>query len=269
MLSIPEIKEDKMKKALVLTMLLFAAAGMARAQTLEIIAPNGGETLMSGMPLTISWSFAGVEPGERLLISLEGSADYGPIAYCLVSAGAYEWLAGRKMDGSFAKPAAEYRILIELVGTDQGHDSSDRSFTIAPAPSVVALMAPNGGETLQKRSDFAIHWSCSGQEGFVSLTLLLDEQPLGLIAENIPATSLNYTWHVGTKLLNGVVYAPGSNYRVQIQWQLLAGPKTGTLGLAPAKTQGAAAPNSDRSAGVFAITGGLEKERLQREEKKR
>jgi hypothetical protein len=257
-----------MKKALMLTTLFVAAAGLARAQTLEVIAPNGGEILVSGTPVTIAWSFSGLNAGENLLISLEGSADYGPIAYCRISSGSYEWIAGRKMDGTFAKPAGGYRILIELVGSDQGHDASNGAFTISPAPSVVALMAPNGGETLQKGSDFSINWSCSGQEGFVSLLLLKDEQPLGLIAENLPAASLHYVWHVGARLLNGVAYASGSTYRIQIQWQLAAVTGSAVPGVQPATTQGLA-QNTDRSERAFAITGMDEKEHSKLVDKKR
>ena len=260
-----------MKKALMLTALCLTAIGIAPAQKLEVIAPNGGEILVSGTPLTITWSFSGLNASENLLITLEGTTDYGPIAYSKISAGSYEWIAGRKMDGTFAKPSGGYRILIELVGSDQGYDASNSAFTIAPAPSVVALMAPNGGETLQKGNDFAVNWSCSSQEGFVSLALLKDEQPLGLIAENLPATSLRYVWHVGAKLLNGVAYIPGNTYRIQIQWQLSAATRAASLSNQPSKAQGSASlvQNSDRSEGVFSITGMDEKEHTRLVDKKR
>jgi hypothetical protein len=264
-------KEDKMKKTLMLTLLFWTAIGIAQAQKLEIIAPNGGETLVSGMPLTITWSFSGLKANETMVIALEGATDYGPIAYSKVSAGSFDWLAGKKMDGTFAKPASDYRILIELVDSDMVYDASDATFTIAPAPSIIALMTPNGGETLQKRTDFTINWSCSGKEGFVNLVLVKDEQPLGLIAENLPATSLRYIWHVGSRLLNGLPYPEGNTYRIQIQWQLSASTSAASLGNLPAKAQPPVVmgQNNDRSDGVFSIMGIDKENPSYLEEKKR
>lgn len=259
-----------MKKTILLTVLLLAAFGIVQAQKLTLLTPNGGETLTSGTEIQITWSYANLSGNETMQIALEGTSDYGAIAYSKVSQGSYVWIAGKKMDGTFAKPAADYKIIIELVDEEIAYDLSDLPFIIAPPAAKIALMTPNGGEKLEKGTEYDINWSFAGKDGFVSLMLVKDDQPLGLIAENIPAASLRYHWPIGAKLLNNAAYLPGSSYRIQIQWQLQAGsakaPSAALPARAPSKLETQA--NSDRSDGVFSIMG-REKEPREPEEKKK
>lgn len=244
-----------MKKVFVATIMVIIGMGFAYAQKVTLLTPNGGETLVPGTPMMITWTYSKLTGKETLMIALEGAVDYGPIGYSKVSQGSFEWLAGKKMDGKYAKPASDYRIVIELMDNDSVYDVSDAAFSIVPVAAKISLMTPNGGELLEKRKDYDINWSFAGKEGFVNLTLMKDEQPLGLIAENIPAASFRYRWHVGAPLLNGTVYGAGDKYRIQIQWQLAQTPAAGSKGALPAKT--IAAPelqkSSDRSDGVFSI----------------
>jgi hypothetical protein len=241
-----------MKKMSMLSLVFLSAFAIVQAQNLTILSPNGGETLVNGTPMQITWNFSKLTGNETLLIALEGSADFGPIAYSKVSAGALEWLAGQKMDGSFAKPAGGYKIIIELIDNDSAYDLSDQPFTIAAPVSVVALMAPNGGETMEMGNDYDIRWSCAGQEGYVTLSLFKDDQPLGPIAENLPAASLSYRWRTGLQLANGKNYLAGANYRVQVLWH--AQPASG-MGTAPGgQAAGLLPKNSDRSDNPFQFT---------------
>jgi hypothetical protein len=239
-----------MKKVFLFTLMVIFSLSAVHAKKITLIAPNGGETLLSGTPLAISWTYSGFSGNEQVLIALEGATDFGPIAYSTVSQGSLPWLAGQKMDGSFAKPAMDYRVIIEIRDGDDIFDLSDSAFTIAAPASVVALMTPNGGEMLEKGSAFDISWSCAGAGGYVSLTLFKDNQPLGAIAENLPASSLRYTWQVGSRLLNGIPYPPGNSYSIQIQWQ--EQPVAGMARAAKPAVLGAQ-KTEDRSDGVFAI----------------
>lgn len=246
--------------------------GFAYGQKVTLLTPNGGETLVPGTPLMITWTHSKLTGDETLLIALEGSVDYGPIAYSKVSQGSIEWLAGKKMDGNFAKPGSDYRIIIEVVDNDSVYDLSDATFSIVPAAAKISLMTPNGGEILERGMDFDINWSFAGKDGFVSLILVKDELPLGLIAENLPAASFRYRWHIGNPLLNSAGYMAGGNYRILIQWQMNPNPGTTPQGQAPAKTL--VIPdlqkNSDRSDGVFSITRGeADRTHKESEEKKR
>ena len=245
-----------MKRFLLLTMLIFTASGLVQAkQKLTLLSPNGGGTLVSGTPQMITWSHADMTGSETVLIFLEGATDSGPINYCDVLQGSYEWLVGKKMDGTFAKPASNYMIIIELVENDGISDMSDASFTIAGTVPNISLMTPNGGESLKKETGYDINWAFAGKTGFVSLTLVKDEQPLGLIAENIPAMNFRHHWHVGDPLLNGSPYGAGGNYRIQIQWRLRPGMAKDDLGetKAPGGILSDKQKNIDRSDGTFSI----------------
>jgi len=247
-----------MKKAFLLTFMVIIGLGCAYAQKITLLSPNGGESLVSGTPLMITWNYSGLSGNETILIALEGATDYGPIAYSKLSQGSLEWLAGQKMDNSFAKPATDYKIILEVKDNDSIYDVSDEPFAITGPMAVIALMTPNGGETLEKGSDFNVNWSCAGKEGFVALTLVKDDQPLGMIAENLPATNLTYRWRIGSPLLNGVEYGIGGNYRIQIQWrlrQLLGRDKDAPerTGARIQATPGVVQKNIDRSDNVFSI----------------
>jgi hypothetical protein len=245
-----------MKKILLLTVLTLTLIGIAPAkQKLILLAPNGGESMTAGSPQMISWSYSGLSGNETMLIALEGPADSGPITYCQVSLGSFPWPAGKKMDGTFAKPANDYMVIIELVENDGISDMSDATFAITGIVPNISLMAPNGGEALNKGMETDINWAFAGKTGFVSLTLLKDDQPLGLIADNLPAMNFRYRWHVGVPLLNGMTYPGGGNYRIQIQWR--PRPSTEKFDPEARKARGAGFPdvqtNVDRSDGAFSI----------------
>jgi hypothetical protein len=245
-----------MKKILLLTVLTLTLIGIAPAkQKLILLAPNGGESMTAGSPQMISWSYSGLSGNETMLIALEGPADSGPITYCQVSLGSFPWPAGKKMDGTFAKPANDYMVIIELVENDGISDMSDATFAITGIVPNISLMAPNGGEALGKGMETDINWAFAGKTGFVSLTLLKDDQPLGLIADNLPAMNFRYRWTVGAPLLNGATYPGGGNYRIQIQWR--PRPSTEKFDPEARKAPGAGFPdvqkNIDRSDGAFSI----------------
>jgi hypothetical protein len=246
-----------MKKVFLATMMVIIGVGLAYAQKVTLLTPNGGEALMTGTPMLITWTYVKLKGDETLMIALEGTVDYGPIAYSKVSQGSIEWLAGQKMDKTFAKPASDYKIIIELMENDSIHDLSDANFSIVPPTATISLMTPNGGEIMEKGMDFDINWSLAGKDGLVNLTLMKDDQPLGLIAENLPAASFRYRWHIGNPLLNGMAYGAGNNFRIQIQWHPNPNPAAATAAKGIMPTQAVATPNaqlnSDRSDGMFSI----------------
>jgi hypothetical protein len=247
--------EIKMNKIPWLAVLFILSTNMASAQQITLLLPNGGETMMIGTPQLISWTCTGMTGNEIVMIALEGKTDSGPIAYCKAAEGSIEWQAGEKADGTFARPADDYQILLEVLENDNIHDLSDFPFTIASAAPEISLMTPNGGENLERGNDFEINWAFAGKSGVVSLTLLKDELPLGLIAENLPATKFRYRWHVGDPLLNGADYGTGSNFHIQIQLQISPNNEKDGLKKAPAEalTPAALLESSDRSDGSFSI----------------
>jgi hypothetical protein len=245
-----------MKKILLLMVLTLTLIGIAPAkQKLILLSPNGGEAMIAGSPQQISWNYSGLKGNETMLIALEGASDSGPITYCQVSLGSFPWPAGKKMDGTYAKPASDYMVIIELVENDGISDMSDATFAITGIVPNISLMTPNGGEALSKGMETDINWAFAGKTGFVSLTLLKDDLPLGLIADNRLAMDFRYRWRVGAPLLNGVAYSGGGNYRIQIQWR--PRPSTEKIDPEERRASGAGSPdvqkNIDRSDGTFSI----------------
>jgi hypothetical protein len=260
-----------MKKAFLTAIMVIIGIGSAYAQKITLLSPNGGETWVSGSPQLIAWTYSGLSGNESIIIALEGATDYGPIAYSKVSQGSIEWPVGKKMDGGFAKPAADYKIIIEVRQNDSIYDLSDTVFSIIPATASISLMTPNGGEILEKGMEYDINWSFAGKNGFVSLMLVKDELPLGLIAENLPALGFRHRWHIGNPLLDGKAYGAGGNYRIQVQWQPNPIPGAGSRGSMPANAPGAAdlQKNSDRSDGVFSISPGKGNKEAKAKDEKR
>lgn len=228
-----------MKGPALLAFLLLAAAALSPAQQVTVLSPNGGEELACGEPLVIAWSFSDLAGDEKVVIALEGEEDFGPVAIADVSQGGLEWPAGRKMDGSFARPAAGYRIRITVRANESVSDTSDGVFTLAEPLPVVTLVSPNGGEELATGRTCAIRWS-SAAGGLVSLALLQGDRELGAIAADLPSAGLRFDWRVGADLLNGASCPVGDGFRVAIHWRPAAG------GAPPAGGE-------DRSDGTFAI----------------
>jgi hypothetical protein len=265
-----------MKKIMLLTVVVLASVGIVQAKKVTLISPNGGETLVLGSPLSITWSYSGFSGNENLAIALESSTRHvitedSAIGICKISQGSFTWLVGEKMDRTIVKPGSDYFIYIEVWENDAISDLSDKGFTIVAAAAKISLMTPNGGETLEKETDYDINWSFAGKEGLVSLTLLKNELPLGLIAENLPATSFRYHWHIGAPLLNGAAYPEGGNYRVLVQWQLVPTPAASARLKLPALAAASVEllNNSDRSDGLFFIRRGREKHDPEFRDKKR
>jgi hypothetical protein len=46
--------------AFIITLLLFALSGTLHAQSVSVVAPNGGEKYEMAQPVTVVWSSAGV-----------------------------------------------------------------------------------------------------------------------------------------------------------------------------------------------------------------
>lgn len=242
-----------MKKLLLLTVFLLVGSDLVQAQKITVLLPNGGETMTQGSMQLISWTYSKISGNNTILIALEGKTDSGPIAYSKVAQGSIEWLAGKKMDGTYAKPANDYQIVIEIQENDYVFDVSDSTFTITPAVSGISLLTPNGGESLERGKDFYINWAFAGSNAVVNLTLIKDNLPLGLIAENLPASNFRYRWNVGNPLLNHIDYSTGKNFRIEIQLSYGKDKPMKMPSGAMAPAAAAAVKNSDRSDGSFSI----------------
>jgi hypothetical protein len=98
------------------------------APLVQVTSPNGGETLIIGVPVTVQWSASdnvGVTCVD-LLLSRNGLAGpFDPIATCVANTGSYQWL----VDGA-ETVAALLRVVGHDAAANSGADDSDLPFTI-------------------------------------------------------------------------------------------------------------------------------------------
>lgn len=106
-------------------------------ETVRLTAPNGGETIVSGDTVTISWdTFATLKPitSVQLHYSLTGTKGWKKIAnFKKVNPGSYVWTVPGKR-GTTTSPTAVVRVTIKSGSKTVGQDISDAPFTLTLQP---------------------------------------------------------------------------------------------------------------------------------------
>jgi hypothetical protein len=97
----------------------------------EVLAPNGGETLVANAPTTVQWSAADVSgiAGVELYLSLDDGDTWRVLAEGLTNTGSFQWFPANR-------PSTTARFRVEAVDNafNEAHDDSDGAFTIASPP---------------------------------------------------------------------------------------------------------------------------------------
>lgn len=185
--------------------------GEAVDPSINLISPNGGESLPLGSSHAIIWSAANWDGGVNIYLDQNGSR-VGTIATGIAGAsGTYAWTVGNR-EGGTAEAGSGYRIRVET--TDGAAvDSSDAAFTMIVQTAPLALSAPVGGESWIFGSTQRISWTSNGVSGGLNIYLYKGTANLGLIASSVPVGNGAYNWRTGY-LKNGTRVAVGSSYRV-------------------------------------------------------
>lgn len=184
---------------------------IAPPPSLDVISPNGGESLGHGRTYNITWDAVSLSNPLKITLWRNGSL-VGVIAYNVDSSpGFYSWTVGN-FGGGTAAVGAGYTIKIKEKGTAVA-DISDSSFSIV-VPSV-SVVSPDGGESWQIGSSRDITWDAPGVTGNLKITLWKDSVKAGIIASITDISSGSYSWTVGN-YIGGTVPA-GSGYVVKIK----------------------------------------------------
>ena len=111
-------------KTKLLGFLLLCGAILAHAQSLQVLYPNGGETLFTRSTVRIQWT--PVNPEMRIVILLfrEG-AQAAIIADDIPGSGGFSWKIPDQL-----QPGNHYRIRIRTLTNLLVNDFSDRDFSI-------------------------------------------------------------------------------------------------------------------------------------------
>jgi hypothetical protein len=139
-------------------------------EVIQLVSPNGGESIDTGSVATISWAAASNYEKYRLYYSLDGGVTWRPIGTTLapgadgvraavlpplVTGTSYDW------DVPSLNANAK-RVKVKVVGYDAaerklGADASDQPFEL----EVVKVLAPNGGEVLVSALPLDITWDAN------------------------------------------------------------------------------------------------------------
>ncbi len=161
-------------------------------QTVAVTAPNGGETVTSGVPYEIRWNNSGVDS-----VKIEYTTNNGQTWSTIVSGtqpdGSYFWTTVPVINSSNAK------IRISDASDNTPSDESDAVFTIRTEPTLT-LTAPNGGDSILAGSVYTLTWSTSLSRSIESVTEVKLEfsTDAGLTWSQITASTPNtgsYSWN--------------------------------------------------------------------------
>ncbi|MCS7146177.1 MAG: hypothetical protein RMJ28_02365 [Nitrososphaerota archaeon] len=125
---------------------------------INVVYPNGGETLMIGSTVQIQWSSQAVYGNVRIKISRDGGSTWSVLFSETANDGSEQWT----VTGPTTNDAL---IMVESVSEPSVSDTSNSTFRIveqAPQPIRVRVVKPNGGETLRANRLYTIRWSVSG-----------------------------------------------------------------------------------------------------------
>jgi len=173
--------------------------------SITVTSPNGGETLVRGAVVPITWSYSG-NPGASVKIELYNGTSLSSTitSSTSLSAGSYNWtIPSSQAFGS------NYTIKVTSTSNSAISDTSNGPFTIT-GPSIT-VTSPNGGETLVRGAVVPITWSYTGNPGAsVKIQLYKGTTLSRTITSSTPLSAGAYKWTVSS------LQSLGSNYKIKI-----------------------------------------------------
>lgn len=130
--------------------------------TVQVVAPNGGETLQVGQPFDIKWNASDAN-GDATIQKFEIrlSTDGGTNFNFTIAPNApgttrkFTWT----VPIGFNTTQGRVRVIATDDQSATGQDNSDANFTITDAGVTATLTAPNGSQTLKFAQQFTITWT--------------------------------------------------------------------------------------------------------------
>jgi hypothetical protein len=132
---------------------------------LTLATPNGGDTLLTGHPVTIQWSSVNMVGNVRLELSRNGGASWSALFASTPDDGSEDWTVSG---------AVTTQGLIRVKGVDipSVADTSDTMFSIVQ--TTLSLLAPAGSEVWPIGSTQTIQWSSQFLPGGIRIELSRD-----------------------------------------------------------------------------------------------
>jgi hypothetical protein len=135
--------------------------------TITVIAPNGGEQLVVGSSINITWSAVNSREDVKIEYSINGGQTWPIITDAADNNGDYEWIV---------PDTPSETCLVRISEIDgQPVDISDAVFSIVePVPGEITVTSPNGGESWTVGSLQEIKWTGSGDINQVTIECSTD-----------------------------------------------------------------------------------------------
>jgi len=163
--------------ALLLTSHIFGAAGI------RVTSPNGGENWLTGSTHKITWTGRDLQGTVRILLTrnklVVSTLHSRAVSYTGYKLESYDWTIPSSMT-----TGAGYGVKVECrlkKGTIS--DASDQPFSLnkmtmqakRPDYPKIRVLAPNGGETIEKTRSYRIRWNSNRDCSTVKITILKNE----------------------------------------------------------------------------------------------
>ena len=182
-------------RSVCLCIMLFAAC-FAKAQTITITKPNGGEVLYPCQSYVITWTQTGTPSNYwNIDYSIDGGTIWASVATnYLATNGQFTWTV----------PNVTTTTALVRVYDAQNPTTTDRSDALFSIQKPVTLTSPNGGEVLTGNSVYNITWDAiaSNSSTFSISYSVNNGSTWTTIVNNYDATSRSYAWSVPTIALS-------------------------------------------------------------------
>jgi hypothetical protein len=178
-------------------------------KSLNLTAPNGGESWKRNAMQNITWSTSGTLGTLKLTLWQNGALINTVAENVNPSSGSYRWSTGA-YTGGVAPLGTGYKIKIEEQGSGL-NDDSNGPFSIVK----LNVIAPNGGESWQIGTTHNITWVAKSISGNLRIVLLKDEVKIGNIVNSISPGLSSYAWTVGSYV--GGTTTAGTGYQIQVR----------------------------------------------------
>jgi hypothetical protein len=162
---------------------------------IQVVFPNGGETLHQGVEYQIQWRAPDSFGRPRVIFRKAGHrvkaiepADVFPVK--IGDTWRLSWIVGAE----FAR-GDDYDIRLEKADGSQG-DFCDRLFAIVTGEPYLVYAGPTGREMILGRWEL-IRWRAGNLHGPITVTLWKEGHGAQGIASDLPADARSFRWHVG------------------------------------------------------------------------
>jgi hypothetical protein len=160
--------------------------------SITVTAPNGGETWTDGATENIIWTSSNTSGNVKISYSTNSGANWTIVINSTADDGSYSWSLP-----DVGSDQTNCRVKVEDINNSSCYDESNSDFTIHnDEVCLIAVTAPNGGETWTDGSVENIIWTSSNTSGNVKISYSTNSGANWTIVVNSTADDGSYSWNL-------------------------------------------------------------------------